>query len=181
MAFSGQPKAPPPSYPPPPVPNHPKGPPPPVPHPPIKAPSVPIQKKPSTSIAGPPKPSDAVNKGPPPGLPAPPPLQKPVFNRMTVVPAPIPMCQKKSVAGSISLSTLPGYDRKPAPALVIKNPSTLPICEDLKSKLVLNSCDRSSSHNMNDSSSERKPLSFKPSPRCPPLGNKPKLSQPSLQ
>ncbi|XP_026798422.3 SH3 domain-binding protein 2 isoform X2 [Pangasianodon hypophthalmus] len=173
---AGQPKAPPPSYPPPPVPNHPKGLPPPVPHTSIKAPPYPIQKKSTTPVPSPPKPSDAMNKGPPPA-------QKPVINRMTVAPGPLPVCQKKPVAGSVSLSTLPGYDRKPAPAMVIKNPSTLHICEDLENKLVLNSRDRSSSHNMKNSPGERKltSLGYKPPPKCPPPGMKPKPTLPSLQ
>lgn len=179
VVFPGQPKAPPPSYPPPPVPNHPKGPPPPVPHPPIKAPLYSIQKKPATPVPGSLKPSDAVNKI----LPAPPPPQKPIFNRMTVVPAQIPGCQKKSIAGSVCLSTLPGYDQKPAPAMVIKTASTLHICEDLENKLVLNFHDRSDLHNMNNVPGGRKPapLGHKPSPKCPPPGMKPKPDQPSLQ
>lgn len=177
MDFLGQPKVPPPSYPPPPVPYHPKGPPPPLPHPASKAPSYPIQKKPTIPVPAPPNLSNAVNKGPP--LP----LQKPVINRMTTVPVQFPACQKKSVAGNLSLSTLPVYDRKPAPAMVINNPSTLHICEGLQDKLVLNSRDRSSSHNMNNSPGEKKltPLGNKPSPKLSPPGMKPKLNQPSLQ
>ncbi|XP_053501533.1 SH3 domain-binding protein 2 isoform X2 [Ictalurus furcatus] len=186
----GQPKVPPPSYPPPPVPYHPKGPPPPVPHPPIKTPPYPIQKKPTIPVPLPPKPSDSVNKGPPPlhSAPpplhsAPPPLQKPVINRMTVVPAPPPVCQKKSVGGGVPLATLPGYDRKLSPAMVIKNPSTLHICEDLENKLVLNSHNRSGSHNQKNSPGERKPtpLVCKPPPKCPPPLMKPKVSLISLQ
>lgn len=183
VAFPGQPKVPPPSYPPPPVPGHPKGPPPPVPHPPIKSPQYSIQKKPTTPVPGPPKPSDSLNKGPPPGPSPPPPLHRPIANRKTIAPAPSPVCPKKPVVGSVSLSTLPGYDRKPAPAMVINNPSTLHICEGLGNKLVLNSRDRCSSHNLNNSPGERKltPLGCKPPSKCPPPGMKPKLSQPSLQ
>ncbi|KAF7701381.1 SH3 domain-binding protein 2 isoform X2 [Silurus meridionalis] len=173
---TGQPKVPPPSYPPPPVPYHPKGPPPPLPNPPMKTPPYPIHKKPTIPVPSPPKPSDLVNKGPPP-------LQKPTFNRMTVVPTPLPIWQKNTVAGSMSLSTLPGYERKPSPGMVLKNPSTLPICEDLENKLVLNSRDKSGSHNLNNSPGEGKILLLgsKPLPKCPPPGTKPKLNLPSLQ
>ncbi|XP_060764241.1 SH3 domain-binding protein 2 isoform X2 [Neoarius graeffei] len=180
---AGQPKAPPPSYPPPPVPYHPKGPPPPVPPPPIKSPQCPIQKKPTSTVPGPPKPSDSLNKGPPPVPSAPPLLQKPTSNRKTIAPAPSPACLKKPVIGMVSLSTLPGYDRKPAPATVIHNPSTLHICENLENKLLLNSRDRSSSQSLNNSPGERKLTmpGYKPPPKCSPPGIKPKLSQPSLQ
>ncbi|KAM9456636.1 SH3 domain-binding protein 2 isoform 2-T2 [Clarias gariepinus] len=169
-------KVPPPSYPPPPVPYHPKGPAPPVPHTPMKAPPSPMHKKPSVPVPGPPKHCDAVSKGPPPGLPGPPPppLQKPPFHRKTVVPVPFPVCQKKTVAGSVSVSTLPGYERKLSPAMVINNPSTLHICQDLGNKLVLNS----SSQNLSSSPSDRK---FKPPPKCPPPTMKPKLSPSFLQ
>ncbi|XP_017345339.1 SH3 domain-binding protein 2 isoform X2 [Ictalurus punctatus] len=179
----GQPKVPPPSYPPPPVPYHPKGPPPPLPHPAIKTPPYPIQKKPTIPVPLPPKPSDSVNKGPPPLHSAPPPLQKPVINRMTVVPAPPPACQKKSVGGCVPLATLPGYDQKLAPAMVIKNPSTLHICDDLENKLFLNSPNRSGSHNQKNSPGERKPtpLVCKPPSKCPPPLMKPKVSLISLQ
>lgn len=179
----GQPKVPPPSYPPPPVPYHPKGPPPPLPHPSIKTPLYTIQKKPTIPIPLPPKPSDSVNKGPPPVQSTPSPLKKPDINRMTVALAPPPACQKKSVGGGVSLATLPGYDRKPAPAIVSKNPSTLHICEDLENKLGLNSPNRSGLHNQNNSPGERKPalLVCKPPPKCPPPLTKPKVNLISLQ
>ncbi|GAA6098143.1 SH3 domain-binding protein 2 isoform X1 [Tachysurus ichikawai] len=183
---AGQPKAPPPSYPPPPVPHHSRGFPPPVPHPPIKPPPVPFQKKPTIPVPGPPNLSEGVNNFPPPGLSAPlppPPLQKPVFNRMTVAQAPFPTCQKKTVAGSVSLSTLPGYDRKPSPAMVIKTPSTLHICEHLENKVLLNPRDRSNTHNLINTPGDRKlpPLGNKPPAKFPPTGMKPKLSQTSIQ
>ncbi|KAK3550165.1 hypothetical protein QTP86_021100 [Hemibagrus guttatus] len=172
---AGQPKAPPPSYPPPPVPHHPKGPPPPVPHP-ANKPPIPIQKKPTIPVPSPANLSETMKNGPSP------PLQKPVLNRMTVVPAPFPTSQKKTVGGTVSLSTLPGYERKPSPAMVIKNPSTLHICEDLENKLVLNPRDRSNTHSLISSLGDRKlsPLGYKTPPKCPP-GMKAKLSQISLQ
>ncbi|XP_058267653.1 SH3 domain-binding protein 2 isoform X2 [Hemibagrus wyckioides] len=181
---AGQPKAPPPSYPPPPVPYHPKGPPPPLPHPPNKPP-IPIQKKPTIPVPSPLNLSETTKNGPPPVLSAPPlpPLQKPVFNRMTVVPATFPTCQKKTVGGSVSISTFPGYERKPSPTMVIKNPSTVNICEDLENKLVLNPRDRSNTHNVINSPGDRKlpPLVCKPPPKGPPPGMKPKHIQISLQ
>ncbi|TSM12583.1 SH3 domain-binding protein 2 [Bagarius yarrelli] len=171
---TGQPKSPPPSYPPPPVPHHSKGPPPPIPYPPLKPPPIPTQKKPTIPVPGPPKPCDTANKGSSSGLSAPPPpLQKPAFTRMTVVPAPFPASQKKTVVGSVSLATLPGYNRMPAPSSLIKTPSTLHICENLENKLSI-SRDRSNTQNLNNSTSDRK---LPP----PTPGIKPKLIHISLQ
>ncbi|KAL7847842.1 hypothetical protein AOLI_G00225600 [Acnodon oligacanthus] len=200
----GRSTVPPPSYPPPPVPhqdrdvcipNHPKGPPPPVPPPPNKTPPCPYPKKFPAIMPGPSIHLDSINKGPPPLPPNPSHPHKQFLNRTTggslnpSLPAPPPAILKKSI------STLPACDKKPASSVVVKAPSTLPICHDLEKKVVLNTGEKPrllSVHNLSQgskSAEERKPNSSTTTanksplmiPKPPPPGIKPKSIRPSLQ
>lgn len=144
---TGRPMGPPPSYPPPPVPAaftlrqdsspgfH-KGPPPPIP-PQHRIPTSPLPKKPPPSVPSPSVLKDP-NKGPPPPLPFAPHLHK----SLSPMPPPPPppntkrtlQCRATSVGGS-------GNDKRdwrPVPAVSVQPPATLPICDQLESRMVLN-------------------------------------------
>ncbi|XP_026864842.2 SH3 domain-binding protein 2 isoform X2 [Electrophorus electricus] len=204
----GHSKVPPPNYPPPPVPshdrdhsvpNHPKGPPPPVPPLPNKTPPCPIRKKPSPLFPGPPIHLEIVAKGPPPPLPiSVHTTQKSLFNRINgglaspTPPAPSAACLKKLTVPPIA--TLPAYNRKLSPPVIIKSPSTLPICQDLENKVVLNNRDKfglfnSHNHIPGTKSAEERKSNLPTSggqkallvPKPPLPGAKLKVSQPSLQ
>ncbi|XP_062333864.1 SH3 domain-binding protein 2 isoform X2 [Osmerus eperlanus] len=149
---SGKPTAPPPSYPPPPVPGqnrqdsassyllH-KSLPPPVP--------LPNRTSTSTVFKKPPPPKHTetpISKGPPPPLPFAPHLPKPCLDRSPpslspspAPPPPPPASLKKPALGRMS-STLPvGGDQRDrvAVSVSLKSPATLPICNDLKNRMVL--------------------------------------------
>ncbi|KAK1800220.1 hypothetical protein P4O66_000271 [Electrophorus voltai] len=204
----GHSKVPPPNYPPPPVPshdrdhsvpNHPKGPPPPVPPLSNKTPPCPIRKKPSPLFPGPPIHLEIVAKGPPPPLPISlHTTQKSLFNRINgglaspTPPAPSAACLKKLTVPPIA--TLPAYNRKLSPPVIIKSPSTLPICQDLENKVVLNNRDKfglfnSHNHIPGTKSAEERKSNLPTSggqkallvPKPPLPGAKLKVSQPSLQ
>ncbi|KAI4882732.1 hypothetical protein NFI96_028534 [Prochilodus magdalenae] len=200
-----RPMAPPPSYPPPPVPhldrevstpNHCKGPPPPVPPPPNKIPPCPTPMKISPPLPGPPPHSDPLNKPTPPlpphaSFPPKPGMSRTMGGSVSpTLPATLPQCLKQSITAGKSLSTLPAYDKKPAASVVVKTPSTLPICHDLEKKLVLKSGENPrlfSAQNHYPGSKpaeERKPNSTKSPllmPKPPLPGLKPKLDRPSFQ
>uniref|UniRef100_A0A146ZQB7 SH3 domain-binding protein 2 n=1 Tax=Fundulus heteroclitus TaxID=8078 RepID=A0A146ZQB7_FUNHE len=139
---TGRPTGPPPSYPPPPVPQaaphcrnlspdvH-KGPPPPVPIP-HRNPTSPLPKKPSIPHQTLQK---EPSKGPAPPLPFAPHLQK--APSPTPLPA-LPPSRATSLGGS-------GNDRRvPHSAVQIHLPATLPICDQLHSRMVLNGPSHSS-------------------------------------
>ncbi|XP_022536943.2 SH3 domain-binding protein 2 isoform X1 [Astyanax mexicanus] len=189
-----RPTAPPPSYPPPPVPNvedritppstHPKGHLPPLPPPPNKTPPCPERNKTSLSFPS-----------PPPLLPPLP--SKPVLDRFPKpsLPIPSPTYPKKPVAGRVSGSTLPVCEKRHGSSVVITSPSTLPICRELEEKVVLNTGEKPkpfsihNNHKLAPKPEERKPNCSSPIgnkspnmlPKPPPPGIKPKLGRPSLQ
>ncbi|KAF7646874.1 hypothetical protein LDENG_00181100 [Lucifuga dentata] len=146
--FSGRPTGPPPSYPPPPVPAgiqlHPdsspgfhKGPPPPVPsH--NRPPTNLLSKKPPPSFPPPPIHKEPPNNKAPPLLPFTPHLQKPLS---PVPPPPPPPNTKRPLQGRTGSVPEPGSnkrDRRPLPAVMVQTPATLPICDQLESRMVLN-------------------------------------------
>lgn len=182
---AGRPTGPPPSYPPPPVPAVPqlrrdsspniqKGPPPPPPgqhrntlSPLPKKPSIPhqsLQKEPS--------------KGPAPPLPFAPHLQK--------APSPTPPAIPPSSMKTSQGKATSGNDRRdwtPPSALRIPSPATLPICEQLQTRMVLNGPVHGSSNTGSTQSlgnhclrrpckpppqTEGSPLSANPTPFMPP-------------
>ncbi|KAM7369347.1 hypothetical protein PAMP_013621 [Pampus punctatissimus] len=143
---TGRPTGPPPSYPPPPVPAslplrqdllpgfH-KGLPPPIPlH--SRIPSSPLPKKPPPSIP-PPSILKDLNKGPPPPLPFAPHLQNPTS--LTPPPPPPPNVKKTLQSRAMSVAAL-GHDKKDRPpqALQVLSPATLPVCDQLETRLILN-------------------------------------------
>lgn len=132
----GRPTGPPPSYPPPPVPvsqrqdsslGFHKALPPPIPsqH---KTSSSALPKKPPPS-ALPPSPclKKDSSKGPPPPLPFGP-----------SVPPPLPSNLKKPGRSTSVGVTGNERDRRPMPAVLVQSPATLPICEKLETRMVLN-------------------------------------------
>ncbi|XP_018558053.1 SH3 domain-binding protein 2 isoform X2 [Lates calcarifer] len=142
---TGRPTGPPPSYPPPPVPTpfqlrqdsssgfH-KGPPPPVP-PQHRIPTAPLPKKP-LPFAPPPSILKDPNKAPPPPLPFAPHLQK----QLSGAPPPPPPNLKRTQNWATSVGE-PGNDKrdwKPLPAVSVQSPATLPICDQLETRLALN-------------------------------------------
>uniref|UniRef100_A0A667WWL5 SH3-domain binding protein 2 n=1 Tax=Myripristis murdjan TaxID=586833 RepID=A0A667WWL5_9TELE len=145
-----RPTGPPPSYPPPPVPSplqhrqdstnaafH-KGLPPPVPQH-GKAPSSPVPKK--TPPPYPPHSNlkDAAVKGPPPPLPFAPHLQKSPSS--LTPPPPPPSSAKRPLPGRMASVPAPGTDprdRRTPPVVTIQSPATLPICDQLESRMMLN-------------------------------------------
>ncbi|XP_054467944.1 SH3 domain-binding protein 2 isoform X2 [Anoplopoma fimbria] len=144
---TGRPAGPPPSYPPPPVPvsfhlrqesspGFHKGQPPPVP-PLHRIPTSPLPKKPPPFVP-PPSILKDFHKGTPPPLPFAPHLHKAVSLVPPTPPPPnakrITQCRATSVGG-------PGNDRRdwrPVPAVLVQTPATLPICDQLESRMVLN-------------------------------------------
>ncbi|XP_042365155.1 SH3 domain-binding protein 2 isoform X2 [Plectropomus leopardus] len=142
---TGRPTGPPPSYPPPPVPAaiqlrpdsspvfH-KGPPPPVP-PQHRIPSSPLPKKPPPSVP-PPSILKDPNKGPAPPLPFAPHLHK-----SSTPPPPPPPNAKRTFQSRVASVGGAGSDRRdwrPLPAVSVQSPATLPICDQLESRMVLN-------------------------------------------
>lgn len=130
-----RPTGPPPSYPPPPVPVafH-KGPPPPIP-PQHRIQSNPLPKKPPPSF---PPPSILKEKGPAPPLPFAPHLQKSLSSSP---PAPPPPNAKRTLQSrAISVGGAGGDKRdwRAQPVMSIQSPATLPICDQLESRMVLN-------------------------------------------
>lgn len=186
----GRPAAPPPSYPPPPVPNVEDRipsckirPPPPLPPPPNKTPPCPERNKPSLSFTG-----------PLPPLPPHPP--KPVLDRFPRPSLPIPSpTYPKSQAVRVSGTTLPVCEKKPSASVVITSPSTLPICRELEEKVLLNTGEKPKQFSINNNHKlgpkpEERNLNCSISignkspnlpPKPPPPGIKPKPGRPSLQ
>ncbi|XP_070780544.1 SH3 domain-binding protein 2 isoform X2 [Enoplosus armatus] len=143
---TGRPTGPPPSYPPPPVPAafqlrqdsnlgfH-KGPPPPIPSP-HRIPTSPLPKKPPPSVP-PPSILKDPNKGPPPPLPFAPHLHK---SFSPAAPPPPPPNAKRTLQSRVQSVGGPGNDKRdwrPPPALSILSPATLPICDQLETRMVL--------------------------------------------
>ncbi|XP_035847555.1 SH3 domain-binding protein 2 isoform X2 [Sander lucioperca] len=144
---TGRPAGPPPSYPPPPVPAvsqlrqdsspgfH-KGPPPAVP-PLHRIPTSPLPKKPPPSVP-PPSILKEPNKGPPPPLPFAPHLHRSIS---PTPPPPPPPNAKKTLQSRVASVGGPGNERRdwrPLPGLSVQTPATLPICDQLESRMVLN-------------------------------------------
>ncbi|XP_036973646.1 SH3 domain-binding protein 2 isoform X2 [Acanthopagrus latus] len=135
---------PPPSYPPPPVPAvfplrqdsspgfH-KGPAPPAP-PQHRNPNSALPKKPPPSFPPPSILKDA-SKGPPPPIPFAPHLQKTLSSTPPLPPPPNAKRTLQSRATSVGVL---GNDRRVLPAVSIHSPATLPICDQLESRMVLN-------------------------------------------
>ncbi|XP_074473579.1 SH3 domain-binding protein 2 isoform X3 [Sebastes fasciatus] len=142
---TGRPTGPPPSYPPPPVPAvcqlrqdsspgfH-KGPPPPIP-PQHRIPSSPLPKKPPPSFP-PPAILKEPNKGPPPPLPFAPHLPRSVSP--TPPPTPPPNAKKTLQSRATSVGGIDKRDWRPVPSLSVQYPATLPFCDQLESRMVLN-------------------------------------------
>ncbi|XP_030005818.1 LOW QUALITY PROTEIN: SH3 domain-binding protein 2 [Sphaeramia orbicularis] len=162
---SGRPVGPPPSYPPPPVPaavqfrqdstaGFRKDPPPPVP-PLSRIPTSPLPKKP------PPIPPPST-KGPPPPLPSAPHLPKPSPSSLPLLP---PQAAKRTPqTWAVSVG---GDGRDRPPAMSVQYPNTLPICEELDSRLSLNG-PAHCSLNVGGSQSLGNQHRSKPSPFPPP-------------
>ncbi|KAM4719265.1 SH3 domain-binding protein 2 isoform 1-T1 [Anableps anableps] len=141
---TGRPTGPPPAYPPPPVPavpirrdsspNVPKAPPPLVPGP-HRNPTNPLPKKPS--IPHQPLQKEQ-SKGPPPPLPFAPHLQKAPSPTPppTLPPSSMKITQTRTT--SLGSSANDRRDRMPHSAVQIHSPATLPICEQLHNRMVLN-------------------------------------------
>ncbi|KAM4635245.1 SH3 domain-binding protein 2 [Polymixia lowei] len=177
----GRPTAPPPSYPPPPVPAtlqlrqdsslgfH-KGPPPPVPMP-NKPLTSPVPRKTPPPFPPPTIQKDSPNKGPP---PPPPPFSPhlPKPSCLTPPPPPPPNSSKRQLQGRTPSMPEPGSDkrdRRPLPAVTIQSPATLPICNQLESRMVLNGPAHSSgiaggSHSPGNNRHSTKPSSLLPPP-----------------
>ncbi|KAK2888565.1 SH3 domain-binding protein 2 isoform X1 [Channa argus] len=144
---SVRPTAPPPSYPPPPVPaglqirqdsvqSLIKGPPPPTPSP-QRIPTSLLPKKPSLSVLPPPILKDHI-KGPAPPLPFAPHLHNP----LSPMPPPPPPTNLKrtpqSGTGSLGGPRTGKRNQSPLPPITVQSPSTLPICEQLETRMALN-------------------------------------------
>ncbi|XP_028274473.1 SH3 domain-binding protein 2 isoform X2 [Parambassis ranga] len=144
---SGRPTGPPPSYPPPPVPagfpihrdSSPtflKGLPPPIPsqH---RIPTSPLPKKPPPSVPPPTLQKDP-GKGPPPPLPFAPHLHK--SSSSTPPPPPPPNAKKLVQSRTVSVGATDNdkKDWRPLPAMLIQSPATLPICDQLDTRMALN-------------------------------------------
>lgn len=137
FASSVRPTGPPPSYPPPPVPAagfH-KGPPPPIP-PQHRISTSPLPKKPPPSV--PPSILKDPTKGLPPPIPFAPHLQKSLSS--TPPPPPPPNAKLTLQNRATSLGGLGNEKRdwKPLPAISLQSPATLPICNKLETRMVLN-------------------------------------------
>ncbi|KAM8829315.1 SH3 domain-binding protein 2 isoform 2-T2 [Spinachia spinachia] len=151
---TGRPTAPPPSYPPPPVPFHQradsslayhKGPPPPLPPPPPhpsvpllhRIPTSPLPKKPPPSFLPPSLPKDPYK-----GTPPPPPLSSlPHRSVSPSPPLPPPPNAKRSPPCRVTSVGGPGSNKRdwrPLPAVSVQTPATLPICEKLGTRMVVN-------------------------------------------
>ncbi|XP_034047834.1 SH3 domain-binding protein 2 isoform X2 [Thalassophryne amazonica] len=143
---TGKPTGPPPSYPPPPVPApfqlhqdaspvfH-RGLPPPVPsH--NKTATSSLPKKPPSPHA-PASIQDFSNKGPPPPLPFAPHLKN---SSPTPPPPPPPNAKRllKSRGSTVSESGITKKDQRSLPAIFVQSPATLPICNQLETRMVLN-------------------------------------------
>ncbi|XP_028457577.1 SH3 domain-binding protein 2 isoform X2 [Perca flavescens] len=138
---TGRPAVPPPSYPPPPVPAafqlrqdsspgfH-KGPPPAVP-PLHRIPTSPLPKK-TPPCAPPPSILKDPNKGPPPPLPYAPHLHRSIS---PTPPTPPPPNAKKTLQSQVASVGGPGNNKRDWRS---QTPATLPICEQLESRMVLN-------------------------------------------
>ncbi|XP_070706648.1 SH3 domain-binding protein 2 isoform X3 [Pempheris klunzingeri] len=144
---TGRPTGPPPSYPPPPVPAavqlrqdsstpfH-KGPPPPVP-PQHRVSTTPFPKKPPPSVP-PPLILKESTKGRPPPLPFAPHLQK---TPSSTPPPPPPPNAKRTFESRTTSVGGGGNDKRDwraLPAVSLQSPATLPICNELESRMVLN-------------------------------------------
>lgn len=144
---SGRPTGPPPSYPPPPVPSafqlrqdssssfH-KGPPPPIP-PSHRIPTSPLPKKPPPSVP-PPSILKDLNKGPPPPLPFAPHLHK---SFSSSPPPPPPPNSKRTLQSRTTSVGCLGNDKRdwrPLPTVSVQSPATLPICDQLETRMALN-------------------------------------------
>ncbi|XP_042250387.1 SH3 domain-binding protein 2 isoform X1 [Thunnus maccoyii] len=150
---TGRPTGPPPSYPPPPVPaafqlrqdscpTFSKGLPPPVPsH--NRIPTSPLPKKPPPSVP-PPSILKDPSKGPPPPLPFAPHLQK--STSPTPPPPPPPNAKRTFQSRATSVPGLSNEkkDWKPPLALSVLSPATLPVCDQLETRLILNGPNHSS-------------------------------------
>ncbi|KAG7473100.1 hypothetical protein JOB18_032760 [Solea senegalensis] len=144
---SGRPAGPPPSYPPPPVPptfrqdsipTFLKGPPPPIPshH---RSPNSALPTKPLPSFPPPCLLKDP-NKGPPPPLPFAPHLHQ-LFS-LEPPPPPPPNTTKRTLQSRAPSSGESGTSKRewrPLPPISTQSPATLPICEQLETRMVLNS------------------------------------------
>nr|XP_033502231.1 SH3 domain-binding protein 2 isoform X2 [Epinephelus lanceolatus] len=144
---TGRPTGPPPSYPPPPVPFqlrqdsapafH-KGPPPPVP-PLHRIQTSPLPKKPPPSVP-PPSILKDPHKGPPPPLPFAPHLPKSMSVSPSPPPPPPPNA-KRTLQSRVASVGGPGNDKRdwrPLPAMSVQSPATLPICDQIETRMVLN-------------------------------------------
>lgn len=147
LTSSDRPTGPPPSYPPPPVPavfhvrhdstlSLPK-----VSAPPVlsqhRIPTSPLPKKPSVTVPPPPVLKDS-SKGPPPPIPFAPHLHK---SSSDAPPPPPPSNLKKTFQNRATSVGGGGNDRRERrllPAISVQTPATLPICEKLQSRMVLN-------------------------------------------
>ncbi|KAM3599308.1 uncharacterized protein V6R79_003543 [Siganus canaliculatus] len=190
VTSSGRPTAPPPSYPPPPVPSafqhrpdssqgfH-KGPPPPVPsqH---RIPTSPLPRKPPPSIP-PPSILKDPNKGPPPLLPYGLPLHKTMSD---TPPPPPPPNQKRTVQ---SRATSERREWRNLPSVSIQNPATLPICEQLETRMVLNGPTdiggsqllSNNHHGLVNNHRKLSPPTHPPQPSHPPVSLLPKTGPPN--
>ncbi|KAM9338380.1 SH3 domain-binding protein 2 [Symphorus nematophorus] len=144
---AGRPAGPPPSYPPPPVPvafqlrqdsspGFSKGPPPPVP-PQHRIQSSPLPRKPPPPVL-PPSILKDPNKGPPPPLPFAPHLHKSLSSNPPPPPPPNAKRTLQSRATSVGGQGNDKRDWKNLPSVSIQSPATLPICDQLETRMVLN-------------------------------------------
>ncbi|XP_051268148.1 SH3 domain-binding protein 2 isoform X3 [Dicentrarchus labrax] len=142
---TGRPTGPPPSYPPPPVPAtfrqdsspgfH-KGVPPPVP-PQNRIPTSALPKKPPPSVP-PPSILKDLSKGPPPPIPFAPHLHKSFSSNPPPPPPPNVKKPLQSRTTSMGGPWSDGRERRNLPAVSIQSPATLPICNQLETRMVLN-------------------------------------------
>ncbi|XP_054613479.1 SH3 domain-binding protein 2 [Dunckerocampus dactyliophorus] len=147
---TGRPTGPPPAYPPPPVPMmsqrhiefcpsiH-KGTPPPVP----SHNRTQTNRKRPLPLKPPPIPKD-LNKGPPPPPPFVPHLRKPSSDIPPPLPPPNTQRPIKSTAQSVARTETNRKDWKSPTAIVLQSPTTLPICERLETRMVLDGSDHCS-------------------------------------
>uniref|UniRef100_UPI0037E70D1D SH3 domain-binding protein 2 isoform X2 n=1 Tax=Semicossyphus pulcher TaxID=241346 RepID=UPI0037E70D1D len=139
----GRPTGPPPSYPPPPVPavfqlrpdfsqGFSKGPPPPVP-PLHRLPTSLLPKKPMPSV-----PPPSILKDQTRGLPPPLPFAPHLHKSNSPSPPPPPPPNPKKIQSRTTSMGGPRTDKWPLPAISVLSPATLPICDKLESRMVLN-------------------------------------------
>ncbi|XP_041816127.1 SH3 domain-binding protein 2 isoform X2 [Chelmon rostratus] len=144
---TGRPTGPPPSYPPPPVPaafqlrqdsspSFHKGPPPPIP-PQHRIPTSALPKKPLPS-APPPSILKDPTKGPPPPLPFAPHLHNSLSSTPPPPPPPNAKRALQSRATSVGGPRDDKRDWRNLPAISVQSPATLPICDQLETRMVLN-------------------------------------------